>query len=98
MTYQNAVNEINAAGAVVVVAAGNSNADASGFSPASCAGVVTVAATGKAGNRSYYSNYGSTVEIAAPGGDSKADGPQGTILSTLNAGATIPGGDALAGL
>ena len=95
-TYQNAINAINAAGAVVVVAAGNSNANASAYSPASCAGVVTVAATGKAGNRSYYSNYGASVEIAAPGGDKNADGSTGTILSTLNAGLTTPGADSLA--
>ena len=95
-TYQSAIDEINAAGAVVVVAAGNSNADARNYSPASCAGVVTVAATGKAGSRSYYSNYGPAVEIAAPGGDAQADGATGTILSTLNAGTTTPGADALA--
>jgi serine protease len=88
-TYQDAVDDINAAGAVVVVAAGNSNADAAGYSPASCDGVITVAATGKAGNRSYYSNFGSTVEIAAPGGDRIADADD-TILSTLNTGATSP--------
>jgi serine protease len=43
-----------------VVSARNSNTDASGFSSASCNGVVTVAATGKAGNRSYYSKYGAS--------------------------------------
>ena len=58
--------------------------------------MVTVAATGKAGNRSYYSNYGASVEIAAPGGDKNADGSTGTILSTLNAGLTTPGADSLA--
>jgi serine protease len=92
-TYQDAVDDVTAAGAVVVVAAGNSNADAGGYSPASCNGVVTVAATGKAGNRSYYSNFGSAVEIAAPGGDRIADSDD-TILSTLNTGTTspVPGG------
>jgi serine protease len=88
-TYQTAINQITAAGAVVVVAAGNSNADAVNSSPASCAGVITVAATGKAGSRSYYSNFGSAVEIAAPGGDKNADAGD-TILSTLNAGTTTP--------
>lgn len=91
-TYQSAVADVRAAGAVVVVAAGNSDADAAGYSPASCPGVITVAATGKAGDRSYYSNYGDTVELAAPGGDRLADNGD-TILSTLNTGSTSPGAD-----
>ncbi len=90
--YQDAIDAITAAGAVVVVAAGNSDSDASAYSPASCNGVVTVAATGKAGSRSYYSNYGNSVEIAAPGGDRLADNGD-TILSTLNTGATSPSTD-----
>jgi serine protease len=52
-----------------VIAAGNSNADASNFTPANCSGVIPVAATGPSGERSYYSNFGSIVKIAAPGGD-----------------------------
>ena len=68
-TYQNAINAAVAAGTVVVVAAGNSNANAANYQPASCANVITVAATGHTGSRAYYSNYGATVEIAAPGGD-----------------------------
>jgi serine protease len=91
--WQSAIDAATAAGTVVVVAAGNSNADAANYSPASCKGVVTVASTGKAGNRAYYSNYGSTVEIAAPGGDKNADAGA-TILSTLNSGTTTPGADA----
>ncbi len=90
-TYQNAINEITNAGAVVVVAAGNSDANAANYSPASCNGVVTVAATGKAGSRSYYSNYGNTIELAAPGGDRLADNGD-TILSTINSGTRGPSG------
>jgi len=54
--YQLAINEIVAAGAVVVVAAGNSNDNASQYSPASCNNVITVAASDRYGGRAYYSN------------------------------------------
>ena len=86
-TFQSAIDAAVAAGTVVVVAAGNSNADASGFSPANCNNVITVAATGHTGSRAYYSNYGASVEIAAPGGDALLGK---TILSTLNTGTTTP--------
>jgi serine protease len=93
-TYQNAINAINAAGAIVVVAAGNSNSNASGHQPANCNGVVTVAATDRDGNRTFYSNFGSVVEISAPGGEtntnSPSPAPQNGVLSTLNTGLTIP--------
>lgn len=91
-TSQSAINAATAAGTVVVVAAGNSNANAANYSPSSCNGVITVASTGKAGNRAYYSNFGTTVEIAAPGGDKNADAGD-TILSTLNTGTTSPVAD-----
>ena len=90
-TFQNAVNDVIARGMVVVVAAGNSNSDATTFEPASCAGVVAVSATGRSGNRASYSNFGAKVAIAAPGGS----GSNG-VLSTLNAGLTTPGADSYA--
>ena len=73
---------------MVVVAAGNSNISAAVFSPASCNGVITVAATIRNGSRARYSNYGPAVEIAAPGGN--ADGVDLDILSAVNSGATFP--------
>jgi subtilisin family serine protease len=92
-TSQNAIDAITAAGTTVVVSAGNSNADASGFNPANCNGVITVAATDRNGSRAYYSNYGATVEISAPGGaQSYANDPNG-ILSTLNTGTQGPVAD-----
>ena len=90
-TFQNAVNDVTARGTVVVVAAGNSNADAANTSPASCAGVVAVAATVRNGGRASYSNFGSKVAIAAPGG-----GAGGGIVSTLNTGTTVPAADSYA--
>ena len=92
-TTQSAITAAVNAGTVVVVAAGNSNADAANFTPANCNGVVTVAATGNTGKRAYYSNYGTSVEIAAPGGDAQLGK---TILSTLNAGTQGPGADSYA--
>ena len=92
-TYQSAINDAVAAGTTVVVAAGNNNADASNYSPASCNGVITVAATNRDGSRAYYSNYGSVVEISAPGGaQSYANDPNG-VLSTLNTGTQGPVAD-----
>jgi serine protease len=91
-TYQDAINAITAAGSVLVVAAGNSDEDASGFQPASCNGVITVAATNRDGGRASYSNYGSVVEVAAPGGETYPTNSDG-ILSTLNSGATSPASD-----
>lgn len=90
--YQNAINDIIAAGSTVVVSAGNSNADASGYSPAGCNGVITVAATDRDGFRASYSNFGSVVEISAPGGDTNPILTDG-VLSTLNTGAQGPVAD-----
>lgn len=86
--YANAISDARNAGTIVVVAAGNENSDASGFTPANCSGAITVAATGPEGFRSWYSNYGSVVDIAAPGGDSNYT--NGGIQSTLNTGYSTP--------
>jgi serine protease len=85
-TYQSAINDIRAAGAVVVVAAGNGNTDVSNSTPANCSGVIAVAATSQTGGRASYSNYGAGVTIAAPGGDAP-----NYILSTWNSGTTTQG-------
>ncbi len=82
---QTAINNAITAGSVIAVAAGNSSADASISAPGNCSGVITVAATGRLGQRASYSNFGPSVEIAAPGG---SDGQN--ILSTLNSGTTVP--------
>lgn len=94
-TTQTAINGARSRGASVIVAAGNENQNASNSSPANCSGVVTVAATDRYGARAYYSNYGSIVTLAGPGGDVRASASNG-ILSTLNAGKTTPGADSYA--
>ncbi|MFA2962551.1 S8 family peptidase [Acinetobacter pittii] len=52
---------------VMVVAAGNSNTDACSSSPARVSKAITVAATDSTDTRASYSNYGSCVDIFAPG-------------------------------
>ncbi|NBM20165.1 S8 family serine peptidase [Streptomyces sp. GC420] len=84
----NAVNR----GTTVVVAAGNSNANAANYSPASCNNVISVAALNRTGSKASYSNYGSVVDIAAPGGQTSTGTANG-ILSTLNTGTTTPGSE-----
>ncbi|MDT8305316.1 MAG: S8 family serine peptidase [Anaerolineae bacterium] len=90
-SYQGAIDAANAAGAIIVVAAGNSNLnlDISDYQPANCNGVITVAATDRGGDRAYYSNYGRTVDISAPGGEN-VPSPSYAVLSTLNSGLTVP--------
>jgi serine protease len=90
---QEAVGEILAAGTTVVASAGNSNADAGGFTPGNCVGVITVAATNRDGSRANYSNYGPAIEISAPGGE-QIFGNQNGVLSTWNTGLQGPGEDA----
>jgi serine protease len=91
-TTQNAINSARSRGTVVVVAAGNSNANAANFSPASCNGVISVAASNRSGGRAYYSNFGAVVDVAAPGGDVRVSATNG-VLSTLNGGSAGPGAD-----
>lgn len=93
-TTQTAINGARSRGTVIVVAAGNSQADASAYNPANCSGVITVAATDRSGSRAWYSNYGSVVDVAAPGGDTSING--NGIYSTLNAGTSSPGADSYA--
>ncbi|MBO9739049.1 S8 family serine peptidase [Xanthomonas axonopodis pv. begoniae] len=81
-TMQSAINGAVSRGTTVVVAAGNSAANVSGSLPANCANVIAVAATTSAGAKASYSNYGSGIDVSAPGSG---------ILSTLNSGTTTPG-------
>ncbi|KAF0647675.1 MULTISPECIES: S8 family peptidase [Streptomyces] len=89
---QSAVNAAVNRGTTVVVAAGNTNTNAAGFNPANCANVITVAASDREGNRASYSNYGSVVDITAPGGETAVSGANG-IWSTLNSGSRGPVGE-----
>ena len=90
--YRDVIAELNAAGVVVVVAAGNDSGHAV-ITPANCAGALAVAGVRHTGTKVAYSNLGPQVAIAAPGGN--CANATGTCLyalvTTLNAGATTPG-------
>jgi len=64
---KDAVDTVVNEGVTVVVAAGNSNSDACNFSPAYVPSAITVGSTDSTDRRSYFSNYGSCVEIWGPG-------------------------------
>lgn len=62
-----AVARMTAAGVTVVVAAGNAASNACNFSPARAPSAITVASTDINDARSSFSNYGTCVDIFAPG-------------------------------
>ncbi|WP_284089047.1 S8 family peptidase [Acinetobacter pittii] len=66
-SLDSAVENLFNNGYVMVVAAGNSNTDACSSSPARVSKAITVAATDSTDTRASYSNYGSCVDIFAPG-------------------------------
>lgn len=94
-TYQNAINGARGRNSVVVVAAGNDNADVINKQPANCYGVIAVASTNRSGAKASYSNFGTLIDVSAPGGETAPTSSNG-IQSTLNAGTTTPGSDTYA--
>ncbi len=82
---QNAVSAVNAKGVLIVVGAANDGADASGYSPAGCRNVLTVTSATQGGTRPDYANWGRSVAIAAPGGETG----HGVPVSSLSG----PGGE-----
>ncbi len=85
-TEQSAYTDIRNAGVIVIAAAGNENTSTLGY-PASYEGVVSVAAVDMHKDRAPYSNYGTAIDVAAPGGDTSVDdngdGYSDGVLSTL---------------
>ena len=66
--FQALVDMETAAGVVCVASAGNDGSSAPVY-PAACNDVIAVAATDETGARASFSNWGPTVDVAAPGQD-----------------------------
>lgn len=103
--YQETVDDVSDAGALLVVAAGNQSGPLT--RPADCQGVMAVAAVGRDGTKASYSNFGSNVALAAPGGtglplgipggcapDCDPNFPDNNLYSTSNAGFFSPAAEA----
>lgn len=94
ITEQSAIDAAVAAGATIVVAAGNGRVSTSNSAPANCNNVVVVAATTRQGGQTCYTNTGPEVDISAPGGNDNQGSCSGFnsdgIYSTTNSGITVP--------
>jgi subtilisin family serine protease len=62
-----AIEKLYQAGITPVIAAGNNNADAAGYSPASAPNAITVGASDSTDSRASFSNFGDLVDVFAPG-------------------------------
>ncbi len=79
-------NQVAASGIIIVAAAGNDSTSQFAY-PASYDGVVSVSAVNINRTRASYSNFGSRIDVAAPGGDGftndvNGDGVLDLVLST----------------
>jgi len=83
---QDAITDARNAGVIVIAASGNENTSADESFPGAMAGVVNVGAVDFSRQRAPYSNFGSSVAVAAPGGnitaDDNGDGIPDGVLST----------------
>lgn len=85
-TYQAVIDEVTAAGALVVAAAGNEGAQLR--RPADCRNVLAVGAVQNNGQKTTYSNVGASMGLMAPGGTSSQP-----LISADNDGLRSPGVD-----
>lgn len=93
--YRQAINDLRAAGVVIVAAAGNGRGAV--LRPAKCPGVIGVGAVNRDGFKAVYSSFGPELTVSTVGGDDDPDyiGPlehlrDPGLLTIANDGATVP--------
>ncbi|WP_240136613.1 S8 family serine peptidase [Streptomyces sp. MUM 178J] len=96
----NAVRNSIASGITYAVAAGNDSSNASNYSPARVTEAITVGSTDSGDGRSYFSNYGSVLDLFAPGSSitsawNSSDSATNTISGTSMAAPHAAGAAAL---
>ncbi|RKH68126.1 S8 family serine peptidase [Corallococcus aberystwythensis] len=84
-----ATERLIAAGVTTVVAAGNDSANACNYSPARAANAITVGSTTSSDGRSSFSNYGTCVDIFAPGSSITSASNSGNSSSTSMSGTSM---------
>jgi subtilisin family serine protease len=97
-TVNTAANNLANAGVFLAVAAGNNGADACNYSPASASAATTVGSTTSTDARSSFSNYGTCVDIYAPGSSitsARLNGTSTTMSGTSMASPHVAGVGAL---
>ena len=81
-TNQNVINTIHDMGVVLVAASGNDNVSTQHY-PSGYNHVISVSATDSDDKKAWFSNYGTSIDISAPGG-SAVGGPDGLMSTTFN--------------
>jgi len=86
-TFQDLLTDLRTNAGMIFVAAAGNGASSQPFYPAAFDGVISVSAVGSTRTLAPYSNFGGTIDIAAPGGDFSrdvdGDGFPDGVLSTF---------------
>ncbi|MCH6232450.1 S8 family peptidase [Cognataquiflexum rubidum] len=88
-TINDAVARLYNANVAVIVAAGNSNLDASGFTPANAPNAYAVGSSTNTDARSSFSNFGTTVKVFAPGSSITSAWYTGTTATSTISGTSM---------